>query len=114
MSKDELAALGQKVLGAPPEFRENMFLPDLKESQYTVGDKPIGVLPTDFLFHPIKTGTDPVSLFRTIAAGIGGTAMPTWKGSLKDEDLWAIVHYVKSLADARGTPRAAALRASLR
>lgn len=114
LGKDELAALGSKVLGAPPAVRDDLFRPALKESEYTVGDKKIGVLPTDFLFHPIKTGTEPVSLFRTIAAGIGGTAMPTWKGSLKDEDIWAIVHYVKSLADARGTPGGAALQASLK
>ncbi len=113
MTGEELTALGQKVLGSPPEFREDMFRPSLKESEYGVGEKKIGVLATDFLFHPIKTGTEPVSLFRTIAAGIGGTAMPTWKGSLKDEDLWALVHYVKSLADQRGTPAGNALQAKL-
>ncbi len=71
------------------------------------------ILPTDFLFHPIKNGTDPLTLFRTIAAGVGGTAMPTWKGSLKDADLWALVHYVRRLALLRDTPAATALQRRL-
>ena len=73
----------------------------------------MSILPTDFLFHPIKTGTEPLTLFRTIAAGVGGTAMPTWKGSLKDADIWALVHYVRRLALLRDTPAASALQRRL-
>ena len=29
--------------------------------------------------------------------------MPSWKGSLPEEDLWALAYYVRSLADLRGT-----------
>ena len=36
-------------------------------------------------------------LYRTIASGIGGANMPTWKGALKEEELWGLVYYVKSL-----------------
>ena len=29
----------------------------------------------------------------------GGTAMPQWKGSIPDEDIWAMAHYVRDLID---------------
>jgi hypothetical protein len=39
--------------------------------------------------------------------------MPTWKGSLKDSDLWALVHYVRRLALLRDTPAGGALQRRL-
>jgi hypothetical protein len=38
--------------------------------------------------------------------------MPNWS-MIKPDDLWALVHYVKSLVDVRGTSQAAALQAAL-
>jgi mono/diheme cytochrome c family protein len=32
--------------------------------------------------------------------------MPSWKGSLPEEDLWALVHYVAALVDLKDTPAA--------
>jgi mono/diheme cytochrome c family protein len=49
-------------------------------------------------------------LYRVIASGVGGTAMPTWKGSLPDEEIWALVHYVDSLVASKGTEAARTLR----
>jgi mono/diheme cytochrome c family protein len=40
-------------------------------------------------------------LYRVIAAGVGGTSMPTWKGALPEGDLWALVHYVDGLPGKR-------------
>jgi mono/diheme cytochrome c family protein len=113
LTAPELGALSRAVLHVAPQLREDAFRPALKESEYQVGDKKIGVLPTDFLFHRLKNGATPVALYRTIAAGIGGTAMPTWKGTVKEEDLWALVHYVRSIADLRDTPEGAALQRRL-
>jgi hypothetical protein len=113
MTQDEMTALSQETLKRVPDFREDMFRPALKESEYLVGETKISFLPPDFLFHPIKTGTEPEALFRTIGAGIGGAGMPTWKGILKDEDLWALVHYVRSLALMRDTAAGAALQKKL-
>jgi mono/diheme cytochrome c family protein len=56
---------------------------------------------TDFRVGPLRAvrpGHRAEDLYRSIAAGLGGTAMPTWKGVLPEEDLWALVHYVDSLA----------------
>jgi mono/diheme cytochrome c family protein len=115
----ELEAMSQRVLGKPFALREDPHRSALKESEYVAGNgttsNPVKmwILPTDFLFHPIKTGTEPLTLFRTVAAGVGGTAMPTWKGSLKDADIWALVHYVRRLALLRETPAATALQRRL-
>ncbi|HEV8337595.1 MAG TPA: c-type cytochrome [Candidatus Polarisedimenticolia bacterium] len=82
----------------------------------------------DFRKSPMKNGSSLVDLYKTIGAGIGGTAMPSWKDALEEKDLWALTYYVKSLADERwrrprsvpGTPAeseanpAARYRATLR
>ncbi len=47
---------------------------------------PMGFLPTD------------EDLKRTILGGISGTAMPTFKGHLRDEDLEAVISYIKSFS----------------
>jgi mono/diheme cytochrome c family protein len=61
---------------------------------------------TDFGVGPLRA-VRPASrtgdLYRSIAAGLGGTAMPTWKGALPEADLWALVHYVDALSRGGGT-----------
>lgn len=95
--------------GSTSAFREDMYNPDAKLSEaYKVK-----LLPPDFTRHDIKAGTQPIDLFRTIAAGIGGTAMPMWKDSIEDADIWAIAHYVSGLIAMREKPEAAALRKRL-
>src|SRR5207248_5164238 len=78
--------------------------------------KPVKVLPPNFTRDPLRTvhrATELPDLYRTIAAGIGGANMPTWKGALKEEELWGLVYYVKSLMDLKDTPAAAELTAKL-
>jgi mono/diheme cytochrome c family protein len=96
-----------------PVDREDLYRPSAKETDYVVADHKMVILPTDFLFQRVKTGNSLPALYRAIAAGIGGTAMPVWKPPLGDKDLWALAHYVKSLTDLRGTPPALALQAQL-
>ena len=113
LTREELGALGRKILGRSAQPRPGLHRPERKESEYRVKDTVISFLPTDFLHHPIKNGSSTDALFRTIAAGIGGTAMPTWKGSVRDADLWALSHYVAQLAGIRDTPQGAALQSKL-
>ncbi len=40
--------------------------------------------------------------------------MPTWKNVLPEADLWAMAHFVRSLALLRDTPAAGALEQQLR
>jgi mono/diheme cytochrome c family protein len=90
------------------EFRSDLYDPVAKDSDY--GMK---ILPPDFTFSPLRAGDAVADIYRTIASGIGGTAMPTWKNVLPEPDLWALAHYVRSLVDLRDTPASAALRKSL-
>jgi len=90
------------LIGDPEgtRYRENLYLPVLKESEYTVLGEKVKILPPDFTFHTLRAGSTTQDLFETIAAGIKGTAMPAWKGALSDEDLWALAYYVESLITA--------------
>ena len=58
----------------------------------------ISILPPDFTVNRIRSGATASEIYRVIAAGIPGTAMPQWKDSIPDEDIWAIAHYVQHLA----------------
>ena len=116
ITRDERVALATKYMGAPPAEMaglEDMYRPSLKASEYLVGEHTVQILPIDFLFHPVKNGATAPELYRTIAAGVAGAAMPTWKGILSDEGLWALTHYVKSLVDLRNSAEAVALRQTL-
>lgn len=72
------------------------------------------LLPPDFLRHPMrsvrttKTGENVADLYRVIAYGLAGP-MPGY-GHLGADKIWAIAHYVASLAKLRQTPKGRALR----
>ncbi len=79
----------------PPSWR-----PDADKKSEPKEDK-FGqmTMPTDFLQDPLKSGASLENLYRVIGMGIAGTAMPTWKGQLEEEQLWAMAYYVRSLRD---------------
>jgi len=82
----------------------------------------VSILPPDFTRSPIRSGDELTDLYRTIAAGVGGTAMPSWKATAPytdpstgehwdgEKDIWALAHYVKSLVNIKGTKEADALK----
>ncbi|HXU02744.1 MAG TPA: cytochrome c, partial [Polyangia bacterium] len=90
------------------EMRADLYYPVAKDSDFGVK-----ILPPDFTFNELRGGATLADIYRAVAAGIGGTAMPTWKNVLPDPDLWAMAHYVKSLVALRGTAEAAALQRRL-
>lgn len=93
------------------DFRDAMYHPELKESDFGVK-----ILPPDFTFHELRSIRAEhrlEDLHRVISAGVGGTAMPTWNGSLPEEDIWALVHFVDSLIALEGTPEALRWRDAL-
>jgi len=125
------------------EFREDLYRTQTRESEYGLEydencepTKKYQVLPPEFLYNKTKTiwpvgtvmrgepGADGsphvysaedqrLDLYRVIAAGVGGAAMPQWKGALPEEHLWALAYYVQSLINLRDTPAAMALREKL-
>ncbi len=95
------AASKELAGNAATEFRDDMYGAVLKESDYGVK-----FLPPDFTHAELRSVRPDhrlEDLYRVIASGVGGTAMPTWAGALPDEDLWALVHFVDSLVAMKGT-----------
>ena len=97
-------AIGQSI----DSFRDALYSPESKKSDWGYD-----IRPPDFIVDTMKAGDSLDDLYRDIAAGIGGTAMPMWRGALPEDQLWGLVHYVKTLVDLRGTPGAKALAQSL-
>jgi mono/diheme cytochrome c family protein len=93
------------------DFRDDMYTASPTDSQeYSLdGKHPLRIMPPDFThrqLRSIRDGHEVEDLFRVVSLGITGAAMPAWKDTLKDEQIWAIAHYVKSLQDLRDTPQA--------
>lgn len=73
------------------------------------GDGPAAAALTDSeggAVHPadltgvLGSGPEPGDTFRTIATGITGTPMAGFRDALNDEDIWAVVAYLKTLEPA--------------
>lgn len=84
-------------------FRSGLFESEVKPNE----DGEL-IYPPDFHRDFVRSGMDVEDLYRSIAAGITGTAMPTWVDSMEyesphggplvqTEDLWAIAYYVQDL-----------------
>lgn len=82
--------------------------------RYGICERQLVILPPDFTVNEVRSGDGLPDLFRVIAAGIPGTAMPRWKDALPDEDLWAMAYYIRHLMDMKGTPQVAKLKRDLR
>jgi mono/diheme cytochrome c family protein len=109
VTRAQIFGFTQELTGRPvTDFRADLYAPVPKPSDYGVA-----IVPTDFTFNPLRAGDTSADIVRTIAAGIGGTAMPTWKDVLPDADLWAMAHYVRSLVSLRNTPESDALHQRL-
>ncbi|HEX5218512.1 MAG TPA: c-type cytochrome, partial [Verrucomicrobiae bacterium] len=59
---------------------------DFVQANYRLRSTAIGHLPTD------------VDLFRAVSIGMAGTPMPPWRIHLSDDDLWAVVEYIKTFS----------------
>jgi len=55
--------------------------------------------PADLTGTHITTHTDG-DLYWWISHGIAGTGMPAWSGTLSDQDMWALVRYLRTLRNA--------------
>ncbi|MGH7164015.1 MAG: c-type cytochrome [Nitrospiraceae bacterium] len=54
------------------------------------------IQPSD-LTRPLKRGSTPEAIYRTVVTGLDGTPMPSYEGALSDGELWALSFYVASL-----------------
>ena len=97
-------------------YPADLTLPKLRrDSSYEVLGYAVAILPPDFTWQEMRRGRTVRDVYQTIAAGLAGAGMPTWKGAMPDEEIWAISHYVRSLVDTyKDQPGRAAFMASLR
>ncbi len=49
------------------------------------------------LTRPLKRGSTPEAIYKTLVTGLNGTPMPSYEGALTDEEFWALSFYVASL-----------------
>ena len=89
---EEITAMRLSV-GMPTELRKDIDSAVTGESAYGA------IKATNLGDDSMRAGTSPEDIYRSVAAGVGGTAMPAWFGQVSDEDLWAVVHYVRSLRE---------------
>lgn len=55
------------------------------------------IAPRDLANGLLKWGNTPKGLYRTLALGIPGTPMPGFENTFTKDQLWALVHYIKSI-----------------
>jgi len=88
------------------------FRPGIEQSEAKVSGEGELIFPPDFRRDFVRGGMSVDDLYRSIAGGITGTAMPTWVDSMdlksahggalvQPADLWATAYYVQSLIDQR-------------
>ncbi len=110
VSQAELNQISQKINGAPmTEFDPQMYHVKLQPSDYDVMTQP-----PEFTYDRVRSAVTVEELYVRLNAGVGGTAMASWKGVLQDEEIWAVAHYVRSLMDLRNTPERKKLMDSIK
>ena len=136
LPRPELEALTLQVTGRKVDLsKTDPYTAQARDSDYSVEVDAKGeptrtakVLPPDFLQHrlrtvwPLKDEVEDADytaerqredLYRVISAGVAGAAMPTWKGAIPEENLWALTYYVQTLVNLRDTPEGRALKQQL-
>ncbi len=94
----ELSAINQKINNEP--------MKDFDPEMYNVKPQPSDhggpTIPPDFTWDFIRSASTVEDIYVRLNAGVGGTSMPSWKGTLQDDEIWAVAYYVKSLTELRG------------
>lgn len=104
----EIERATESLLGTAvsPKLRANWHRTELKESTY--GTK---VLPPDFTWHRVRTvnpewprDEQVQQMYRIVAAGINGAAMPAWKEIMGEDQMWGLAYYLQWLTELRDSP----------
>lgn len=100
VNHSEFAQMFESVNGkAITKFDSDMYHVKLQPNEYGYSS-----LPPDFTYDPLRSVKTVDELYVRISSGIGGTAMPSWKGTLNDQDIWAVSHYIKYLTTLKNSP----------
>ena len=94
VGREKLTDMYKRVAKPLPSLRGDLSKGTVDASRYGRLRAP------DFRGDVLANGTARRDLYRAIAAGLGGTKMPSWDGSVSPRDTWAIVYYLRSLIEA--------------
>lgn len=109
INQDEFNQLSLAMTGdKADEIDSEFYLPKPQDS-----DHEVRILPPDFTWHTVKSAQTVEEIAYRLAAGIGGTTMPSWKETITDDEIWATAYYVKYLMDMRNTSEREALMSKL-
>ena len=101
-SKASIVEMSQKYPDykiAPSELDNTIY--ELKNQESEHGAK---TLPPDFTWHEIRSANSVEEIFVRLAAGVAGTSMPSWLGTISNEEIWAVSYYVKHLTELKDKP----------
>lgn len=101
VSKQELSDINEKVNQEKiTDFDSEMYLLKIQESEYYFYDSKERFnkyLPPDFTWHPIRSASTVEGIYKRLVAGVTGSGMPAWRGTITDAEIWAVSYYVKDL-----------------
>lgn len=103
MNKFNIKHNGEKF----DEFEDDIYQSKLQDSDYYFHDdqdRTAKFLPPDFTYNLPRSAQTEEELYKRIKAGVTGTTMASWDGSLEEDQIWAIAYYIRSLMDLRETP----------
>lgn len=108
-TKAELNEMSVKLTGDQmTDFDPDMYKVKLQDSEHNYR-----TLPPDFTWHDIRSASDIKELALRIAAGVGGTAMPAWKETITDSEIWAVAYYVQYLSTLKDSEKRKTLMKAL-
>ena len=117
ITKEELNKYNVKYNGeAEEDFDEDLYVTKLQDSEYYYHDsedRTMMYLPPDFTYNYPRSAQTVEGFYHVLKAGVTGSTMASWDGTLTEEQLWAVAYYVKSLTEIRGTPERAKLQETL-
>ncbi|MGB0452732.1 MAG: c-type cytochrome [Bacteriovoracaceae bacterium] len=97
VTKDELNKYSMKYNDEPiEEFEDDLYKIKLQETEHGYLN-----IPPDFTWHHVRSARTVPEIYVRLLAGVGGTAMPSWKDTLSDQEIWAVSYYVKDLMETK-------------
>ena len=102
LTPKEYREMTKRLTGDAEEVDEEFYTLKPQESEYNYY-----TVPPDFTFHPIRSvrGTNIEEIYLRVSAGVGGTAMVSWKDTITDKEIWAVSYYIQSLMKMKDNPK---------
>lgn len=106
----EFNEINKRVTGSvPSEIDPTMYDLKIQDSEYFLynnKDRLVKYLPPDFTWNDVRSAQSVEEIAYRLCAGVTGTGMPSWCGTVPDDDVWALSYYVRSLMDIKGNLKA--------